>query len=63
MTKQTSKHQPVSDYHLVDLATGISYGGFESLEAARVVAREQRLNSWQIFHGNKRVEHHDPAAA
>jgi hypothetical protein len=48
------------EYHLIDLGTGISYGGFESLEAARIIARERALKSWQIFRGNKRVEHHDP---
>lgn len=48
------------EYHLIDLGTGISYGGFESLEAARIIARELALKSWQIFHGNKRVEHHNP---
>jgi hypothetical protein len=49
-----------TEYHLVDLGTGVSYGGFESLEAARIIARERGLASWQIFHGNARIEHHDP---
>jgi hypothetical protein len=48
------------EYHLIDLEIGITYGGFESLEAARIIAREHALKSWQIFHGNIRVEHHDP---
>lgn len=58
-----SKREPIPDYHLVDLGTGISYGGFASLEAARVIARERGLTSWQIFHKNRRVEHHDPVSA
>ena len=52
-----------AEYHLIDLATGLSCGGFRSLEAARQYAREERLIAWDIFHGNVRVEYHDPAAA
>ena len=48
------------EYHLIDLATGESHGGFISLEAARMAAREAGLSAWQIFLGNKRLEHHDP---
>jgi len=50
------------EYHLLDLGTGVSHGGFVSLEAARTIARERGLTSWQIFHGNTRIEHHDPDA-
>ena len=61
MSNQMSKgDSPRREYHLLDLGTGVSYGGFISLEAARVIAREHGLRSWQIFLGNKRVEHHDP---
>jgi hypothetical protein len=56
-----SKFETISEYHLLDLGTGLSYGGFASLEAARVIARERGLASWQIFRGNKRIEHHDPS--
>ena len=61
MVRQTSDHAPIHEYHLLDLGTGMSYGGFSSLEAARIIARERGLASWQIFHGDTRVEHHDPA--
>lgn len=50
------------EYHLIDIANGESHGGFISLEAARLGAKEVGLTSWQIFHGNDRVEHHDPDA-
>jgi hypothetical protein len=63
MVIQMSNNTPSREYHLLDLGTGVSYGGFISLEAARVIARERGLTSWQIFRGNKRVEHHDPEAA
>jgi len=63
MTKRVARAAPAPDYHLLDLGTGISYGGFASLEAARLVARERGFSSWQIFRGNMRVEHHDPASA
>jgi hypothetical protein len=48
------------EYHLIDIVTGESHGGFISLEAARIAALEASLLAWQIFHGNDRVEHHDP---
>jgi hypothetical protein len=48
------------EYQLIDLATGVSYGGFRSLEAARQYAREEHLEAWDIFRGNVRVEYHDP---
>ena len=48
-----------SEYHLIDLTTGVSHGGFEALSGARQFAHE-RLWAWDIFHGNLRVEYHDP---
>jgi hypothetical protein len=48
------------EYHLIDLADGISLGGFETLAGARQFAREESLPAWDIFHGNARVEYHDP---
>ena len=51
-----------SEYHLINLATGISHGGFETLAGARQAAREKDLPAWDIFHGNVRVEYHDPGA-
>jgi hypothetical protein len=61
MSKRSSALEGrIDEYHLIDLRTGVSHGGFVSLEAARFVAREHGLRAWQIFHGNRRVEHHDP---
>ena len=50
----------VSEYHLIDLMTGVSHGGFDTLTGARQSAREKGLPAWDIFHGNLRVEYHDP---
>jgi len=47
------------EYHLIDLAVGISHGGFESLAGARQFARQEGLPAWDIFHGNDRIEYHD----
>jgi hypothetical protein len=49
-----------SEYHLIDLAAGFSEGGFATLAGARQGAREKGLAAWDIFHGNVRVEYHDP---
>ena len=49
-----------SEYHLIDLAAGVSHGGFETLAGARQCAREKGLPAWDIFLGNVRVEYHDP---
>jgi hypothetical protein len=48
------------EYHLVDLLTGESLGGFETLSAAREEARVAGLASWDIFQANVRIERHDP---
>jgi hypothetical protein len=48
-----------SEYHLINLATGVSHGGFETLSGARQRAREEGLAAWDIFYGNVRVEYHD----
>ena len=47
------------EYHLIDLA-GTSHGGFQTLAGARQFAREEGLRAWDIFHGNDRIEYHDP---
>ena len=47
------------EYHLIDLV-GISHGGFVSLAGARQFARQEGLSAWDIFHGNDRIEYHDP---
>jgi hypothetical protein len=49
-----------TEYHLIDLATGQSHGGFKSLEAARQYAREENLRAWDIFKGHQLIERHDP---
>ena len=49
-----------SEYHLINLATGASHGGFKTLSGARQCAREKGLPAWDIFNGNVRVEYHDP---
>ena len=33
---------------------------FESLAGARQFARQEGLPAWDIFHGNDRIEYHDP---
>ena len=53
----------LAEYHLIDLATGLSHGGFKSLAAARQYAREEAIPAWQIFRGNVRIEQHDPREA
>jgi hypothetical protein len=40
--------------------SSVSQGGFEALTGARQSAREKGLSAWDIFHGNVRVEYHDP---
>ena len=49
-----------NEYHLIDLVAGVSHGGFDTLAGARQSAREKGLPAWDIFHGNLRVEYHDP---
>jgi len=51
-----------AEYHLIDLASGLSHGGFPALEAARRYAREEALIAWDIFRGNLHIERHDPRA-
>jgi len=61
-TVELETHGMEAEYHLIDLATGLSHGGFQSLEAARLHAREEDLIAWDIFRGNLHVERHDPRA-
>lgn len=51
-----------TEYHLIDLASGLSHGGFPSLEAARRHAQEEAVIAWDIFRGNLHIERHDPRA-
>src|SRR3954466_11761438 len=50
---------PSPDFRTSDLV-GISHGGFVSLAGARQFARQEGLSAWDIFHGNDRIEYHDP---
>jgi len=56
---RTPHAKAAREYHLIDL-TGISHGGFVSLAGARQFARQEALSGWDIFHGNDRIEYHDP---
>ena len=47
------------EYHLVDLLTGESLGGFATLTGAREEARSGLIR-WDIFRGDLRIERHDP---
>jgi hypothetical protein len=47
------------EYHLTNLV-GTSHGGFETLAGPRHFARQETLPAWDIFHGNDRIEYHDP---
>ena len=58
--KFLSASPKANEYHLIDLATGVSHGGFDTLARARQSAREEGLTAWDIFHANVRVEYHDP---
>ena len=58
--RKYSPPSKASEYHLIDLFAGVSQGGFETLSGARQSAREKRLSAWDIFHGNVRVEYHEP---
>jgi hypothetical protein len=54
------QRKPIVEYHLICLLTGTSLGGFATLDAARAYARLFLAGAWDIWSGNKRVEHHDP---
>ena len=49
-----------SEYHLINLATGVSHGGFETLAGARQSAREKHL-SMGMF-GSSTTTPRDPIA-
>jgi hypothetical protein len=49
------------EYHLICRTTGQSYGGFATLLGAREYAREEKLEAWDIFHGNRLVERRELA--
>jgi hypothetical protein len=51
-----SARRKVREYHLICRTTGHSYGGFATLGGAREYVREESLEAWDIFHGNRLVE-------
>lgn len=44
-----SKVEPIDEYHLLDLGTGLSHGGFASLEAARIMHGSVALRRGKFF--------------
>jgi hypothetical protein len=51
-----SRQDSAREYHLICRVSGESHGGFETLSGARQYAREERLEGWDIFLGNRLVE-------
>jgi hypothetical protein len=51
-----SSKRKVREYHLICRTTGQSYGGFATLAGAREYVREEDLEAWDIFYGNRLVE-------
>jgi hypothetical protein len=51
-----STKRRLREYHLISRTTGQSYGGFVTLAGAREYAREEELEAWDIFHGDRLVE-------
>lgn len=50
--------QEQKEYHVIDVGTGTSHGGFKTLHAARSYIREEEIDCWQIFVGNTLIESH-----
>jgi hypothetical protein len=48
------------EYHLISLSDGQFHGGFVSLAGAREYAREENIENWEIYRGNRLVERHRP---
>ena len=51
-----SSKRKSQEYHLICRMTGKSYGGFATLAGAREYVREEGLEAWDIFNGNRLVE-------
>jgi hypothetical protein len=51
-----SRKRESKEYHLICRTTGQSHGGFATLAGAREYGREEELEAWDIFHGNRLVE-------
>jgi hypothetical protein len=55
--------KPPKEYHLISLSDGQSYGRFVSIAGARRYAREETLDRWEIYCGNRLVERHSPTGS
>ncbi len=51
-----SRKRKSQEYHLICRSTGESHGGFATLAGAREHVREEGLEAWDIFNGNRLVE-------
>ncbi len=51
-----------AEYQLIDVCQALSLGGFDTLDDARAAARLEGLEAWEIWHGNRRIEQHEPMA-
>jgi hypothetical protein len=50
--------KPPKEYHLISLSDGQSHGGFVSLAGARQYARDENIEIWEIYHGNRLIKRH-----
>jgi hypothetical protein len=55
----STRTKPI-EYHLIDVTTAESKGGFRSLEGAREYAREEALAAWCVYKGDDLIERHEP---
>ena len=51
-----SRKRKSQEYHVICRTTGESHGGFATLSGAREHVREEGLEAWDIFNGNRLVE-------
>jgi hypothetical protein len=58
-----SRKRESKEYHLICRTTGESHGGFATLVGAREYAREEELEAWDIFHGNRLVERREQTSS
>ena len=54
-----SRKRKSQEYHVICRMTGESHGGFATLPGAREHVREEGLEAWDIFNGNRLVERRD----
>jgi hypothetical protein len=58
-----SRKRESQEYHLICRVTGESHGGFATLAGAREYAREEELEAFDIFNGNRLVERREQIRA